>query len=81
MRIRLKDYGDERIVKRFTLFPLHSPIGFGDPPDEVLIWLETVYILQVVTCGGFSKMWENRRFATREEYLEYKKKKKEGYSK
>ena len=76
MRIKLKNYGDVRIIKRFTLFPLRTPIGRGDPPDKTLIWLETVYIKQVLTCGGFDKVWTNRRLATRDEYLEYKKKKK-----
>lgn len=79
MKFKLKDYGDERIVKRFALFPITMRVNPYDPlnTEKVLIWLETVYIKQVVECGSYSKVWKNERLATREEYIQYKKKKRE----
>lgn len=78
MRRKLKNYGDVRYVKRFTLFPLVMRINPYDPldTDEMVIWFETVYIKQCVQCGLYSKEWKNERLATREEYLEYKRPKK-----
>ena len=78
MRFRIKNYGDERVVKRFTLFPISMRINPYDSlnTEEVVIWLETVYIKQCVECGLCRKVWENKRLATREEYIEYKKSKR-----
>lgn len=74
MRFKCKDYGDRRVVKRFALFPIRLPI---DPDNrlktrEEVVWLETVYLVQHVECGTFGAIWENKRFATRDEYLKYK---------
>lgn len=78
MKFKLKDYGDERIVKRFALFPITMRVNPYDPlnTENVLIWLETVYIKQVVECGEFGKVWKNERLAIPDEYIHYKNKKR-----
>ena len=79
MKFKLKDYGDKRIVKRFALFPITMRVNPYDHlnTEKVLIWLETVYIKQVVECGAFGKVWKNERLAIRDEYIHYKNNKKE----
>lgn len=79
MKFKLKNYGDVRFVKRFTLFPLVMRINPYDPLDtgEMVIWFETVYIKQRVECGQYSKVWKNERLAIRDEYIHYKNKKRE----
>lgn len=79
MKFKLKDYGDKRIVKRFALFPITMRVNPYDRlnTEKVLIWLETVYIKQVVECGEFGKVWKNERLAIRDEYIHYKNKKRE----
>ncbi len=79
MRFKTKDYGDKRVVKRFTLFPIVMPVNPDDPLNtrNMVIWLEAIYVKQCVECGQYGKVWKNQRLATREEYIQYKKKKRE----
>ena len=65
MRIKLKDYGDKRVIKRFALFPIVMPINPDKPlsTKKEAIWLETVYIQQIVECGQYGKVWKNQRLA------------------
>ena len=59
---------DERCVKRFAFLPYEN--------EEEVRWLETVYIWQSYNPWGLFSSWKNQRFATKEEYLNWKKKRK-----
>ena len=56
---------DERCVKRFAFLPYEN--------EEEVRWLETVYIWQSYNPWGLFSSWKNQRFATKEEYLNWKK--------
>ena len=58
--------GDERIVKRFALFPISICTGY----IKEIHWLETVYIKQ--TFNEYYNVWRYEDFVTRDEYLEFK---------
>lgn len=77
MKFRCKARGDERIVRRFALFPVRLPSGYSWVGDNVVRveevrWLEVVYIRQLWTEGLFGMSWENDEFVPRREYLKYK---------
>lgn len=77
MRFRCQTRGDERIVRRFALFPVRLPSNYSLDGDNVVRveevrWLEVVYIRQRWTYGIFGMDWENDEFVPRREYLKYK---------
>lgn len=59
--------GDERIVKRFALFPMSISTGY----IREICWLETVYIKQ--TFSECYNTWLHEDFVTKDEYIEFKK--------
>lgn len=70
MRFKIPSDKDQRIVKRFAIFPIIVR-------DEV-VWLETCYIEQqyeedaIEFEGLYINKWNNMRFATKEEYDKFK---------
>ena len=68
MKIKRVKPGNRSIIKRFAVFPVTV--------NYETRWLETVYIFRLrengqrYLCGDF---WSSTRFATKDEYLTYKK--------
>lgn len=81
MKFRCSTRGDERIVRRFALFPVRLPSGYSWVGDNVVRveevrWLEVVYIRQCWSDWTVMTNWENVEFVPRREYLKYKEEKK-----
>ena len=62
MRCEIKNYhdGDERIIKRFALFPKTTP--------NELRWLEWCYIQQRYSNNYADDGWHNIGFVNKEDY-------------
>lgn len=71
MKLHITKHGDIRYVKRFALFPIRI--------DDEGYWLEVVYIAQKYDDGRWCTFpgWRDVLFASKEDYLDYRKRSKE----